>query len=209
MLAPSTITTISHILAYYWLVLVLTMNVFMLMFEQTVEYLIVLNGIRVALLNQWRMVLIIFPQIGAFLVVSRKCSMFLQMLHNEAIPSVRLSDLPRIFNYQLSRAWIISKNLFGIIANSLRVFRSVIQKPPESIELLPLSTLTLHYFLRKSSSKNKYHPAGFMEDSSNQSPPTESMYPLGIFCCVKIFFKNLKCSCNNQCSRTVHIQFQW
>ena len=103
-------------------------------------------------------------------------------------PQTGITEDKRIYNYRHSRARRISENLFGIIANRWRVFRSVILLPPETIEHLVLAALTLHNFLRKSSSRNLYCPPGLadMVDNSGNlfygrwraSPTTESMLPL-------------------------------
>ena len=103
-------------------------------------------------------------------------------------PQTGLTEDKRIYNYRHSRARRISENLFGILANRWRVFRSVILLPPETIEHLVLATLTVHNFLRKSSSRNVYCPPGLadMVDKSGNltngrwraNPPTESMFTL-------------------------------
>ena len=63
-------------------------------------------------------------------------------------PQSGLTDDRCIYNYRHSRARRLSENLFGIIANRWRVFRSVILLPPETIENLLMATLTIHNFLR-------------------------------------------------------------
>ena len=105
-------------------------------------------------------------------------------------PQTGLTEDKRIYNYRHSRARSISENLFGILANRWRVFRSVILLPPETIEHLVLATLTVHNFLRKSSSRNVYCPPGLadMVDKSGNltngrwraNPPTESMFTLQV-----------------------------
>eukprot|EP00112_Aurelia_sp_Birch-Aquarium-sp1_P020473 Seg529.1 transcript_id=Seg529.1/GoldUCD/mRNA.D3Y31 product="Protein ALP1-like" protein_id=Seg529.1/GoldUCD/D3Y31 len=82
-------------------------------------------------------------------------------------PQSGLTDDKRIYNYRHSRARRISENLFGIIANRWRVFRSVILLPPESIRTITMATLTIHNFLRKSKSRKIYCPVG-MTDSVDQ-----------------------------------------
>ena len=47
-------------------------------------------------------------------------------------PQSGLTEDRRIYNYLQSRARRISENLFGIIANRWRVFRSVILLPPQN-----------------------------------------------------------------------------
>ena len=78
-------------------------------------------------------------------------------------PQAGLRDMQRVYNYRLSRARRISENMFGIIANRWRVFRSTILLPPESIEILTLATLALHNFLRQSASNNIYCPCNLVD----------------------------------------------
>ena len=105
-------------------------------------------------------------------------------------PQSGLDDERRVYNYRHSRARRISENLFGIIANRWRVFRSVILLPPESIETNTLAALCLHNFLRQSASRNIYCPAD-LTDHANKSgevilgrlhnnPPSESLHPLQV-----------------------------
>ena len=105
-------------------------------------------------------------------------------------PQSGLTEDRRIYNYRHSRARRISENLFGIIANRWRVFRSVILLPPKTIEIMLMATLTIHNFLRKSPSRNIYCPAG-LADSENRSgelnpgtwridPPSNSVLPLQV-----------------------------
>lgn len=69
----------------------------------------------------------------------------------------------RVYNYRHSRARRTSENLFGIIANRWRVFRTVLQLAPSFIESLVITALVLHNFLRKSSSRNVYCPQGLLD----------------------------------------------
>ena len=69
----------------------------------------------------------------------------------------------RIYNYRHSRARRISENMFGIIANRWRIFRTVINLSPEKICLIARATITLHNFLRKSRSRKIYSPASFVD----------------------------------------------
>ena len=99
-----------------------------------------------------------------------------------------LTDAGRIYNYRHSRARHISENVFGILANRWRLFRSCILLSPETVEELVLATLSLHNFLRKSNSWNIYCPAGladsenkdgtFAEGSWRRTAAGESMFPL-------------------------------
>jgi len=53
----------------------------------------------------------------------------------------------RIFYYQLSRAWRILENVFGIIANRFRVLRKpLIQNPTSTVNIVPV-VCVLHNFL--------------------------------------------------------------
>eukprot|EP00112_Aurelia_sp_Birch-Aquarium-sp1_P010844 Seg230.5 transcript_id=Seg230.5/GoldUCD/mRNA.D3Y31 product="Protein ALP1-like" protein_id=Seg230.5/GoldUCD/D3Y31 len=105
-------------------------------------------------------------------------------------PQAGLDEAKRIYNYRHSRARRISENLFGIIANRWRVFRSVILLPPTTIEYLTMATLTIHNFLRQSDSKGTYCPSG-LTDSVGKNGETvpgswrsknlvESMVPLTV-----------------------------
>ncbi len=105
-------------------------------------------------------------------------------------PQAGLDEAKRIYNYRHSRARRISENLFGIIANRWRIFRSVILLPPTTIKYLTMATLTIHNFLRQSDSKGTYCPSG-LTDSVGKKGETvpgswrsknlvESMVPLTV-----------------------------
>lgn len=81
-------------------------------------------------------------------------------------PQHGLDIQKRVYNYRHSRARRISENLFGILANRWLVFKSIMQVPPETIEVVVMTTLTLHNFLRRSSSKDVYFPAGLSDTES-------------------------------------------
>ena len=105
-------------------------------------------------------------------------------------PQSGLTDDRRIYNYRHSRARRLSENLFGIIANRWRVFRSVILLPPETIENLLMATLTIHNFLRKSPSRNIYCPTGLADTETTsgdihpgfwrRDPPSTSVLPIEV-----------------------------
>ena len=78
-------------------------------------------------------------------------------------PQNGLDDTKKIYNYRHSRARRIVENLFGIVANRWRVFRSIILLPPDTIEKLVLAALKLHNYLRQSHSRNMYCPLGFAD----------------------------------------------
>jgi hypothetical protein len=69
----------------------------------------------------------------------------------------------RIFNYRLSRARRISENVFGILANRWRIFRSPIALEPEKVEKVVMGILTLHNWLRSGQSENIYTPPGLLD----------------------------------------------
>ena len=102
-------------------------------------------------------------------------------------PQLGLTEDKRIYNYRHSWARRISENLFGIIVNRWRVFRSAILLPPASVKNIVFAILTLHNFLRRSQSKNIYCPQCLMdtedsegdviEGSWRKTPSTGSMLP--------------------------------
>lgn len=87
-------------------------------------------------------------------------------------PQNGLTEDRRIYNYRHSRARRISENLFGIIANRWRIFRPAILLPPDTVELIILSPLGLHNYLRRSSSSSTYTPVGLpdREDDGHLIP---------------------------------------
>ena len=105
-------------------------------------------------------------------------------------PQSGLNEEKRIYNYRLSRARRISENFFGIIANRWRVFRSIILLPPEKVQAITLATITLHNYLRKSSSRHVYMPSNLTDTEYThkdiipglwrRNPPSESLLPLQI-----------------------------
>lgn len=82
----------------------------------------------------------------------------------------------RVYNYRHSRARRISENLFGIIANRWRVFRTVLQLAPSSIESLVMAALVLHNYLRKSSSRSIYCPQGLLDTESQSGDVTNGLW---------------------------------
>ena len=78
-------------------------------------------------------------------------------------PQAGLTDERRVYNYRHSRARRISENLFGILANRWRIFRSPIALSPETIEDVTMTALTLHNYLRKSQSRVIYCPTGLAD----------------------------------------------
>ena len=103
-------------------------------------------------------------------------------------PQNGLSVDKRIYNYRHSRARRLSENLFGIMANRWRVFRSIILLPPDTIQSLVMATLVLHNYLRKSSSRTTYCPTELLDSEDGngnvihgrwrQDSTTESFLPL-------------------------------
>lgn len=67
----------------------------------------------------------------------------------------------RVFNYRLSRARRTVENAFGISSAVFRVLRKPLLLEPEKAELVVMTIVYLHNFLRKSkSSRNIYTPPG-------------------------------------------------
>ena len=104
-------------------------------------------------------------------------------------PQHDLTEDKRVYNYRHSRARRISENLFGILANRWRVFRSVLLLPPDTIELLVFTALGLHNFLRQSSSCGTYCPVGLVDQEQDgqiipgiwrQESPAEAFSPLNV-----------------------------
>ena len=90
-------------------------------------------------------------------------------------PQTGLTEEKRIFNYRLSRCRRISENGFGILANRWRIFRSIIPLAPEKATILVLAAITLHNFLRISSSAGKiYIPPGLIDE---EDPTTGTVIP--------------------------------
>lgn len=66
----------------------------------------------------------------------------------------------RKFNYRLSRARRVVENVFGMMSAKFRVFLTTLALEPEKAELVTLTCVYLHNFLRKSSARRIYFPAG-------------------------------------------------
>ncbi|XP_046753220.1 protein ALP1-like [Diprion similis] len=74
----------------------------------------------------------------------------------------------RIFNYRLSRARRVVENAFGIAASVFRVLRKPMLLQPEKAELVVMTVVTLHNFLRRSNtSRNLYTPTGSVDYVQN------------------------------------------
>lgn len=96
----------------------------------------------------------------------------------------------RVYNYRYSHARRLSENLFGILTNRWRVFRTVLTLPPKSIKILVLTALTLHNYLMQNSSSCTYCPTGLCDreiaggttaqGSWRQDIPSESFLPLQV-----------------------------
>ena len=80
----------------------------------------------------------------------------------------------RICNYRFSSARRISENVFGIITNRWRLYRSPISLHPEKVRELAMEVLTLHNWLRSGQSKTVYMPPGFCD---TYDPTTQSFIP--------------------------------
>ena len=105
-------------------------------------------------------------------------------------PQNGLTEDKRIYNYRHSRARRLSENLFGIMANRWRVFRSILVLPPDTIQSLVMAALVLHNYLRRSSSRNTYCPTGLVDSEDRngdvihgtwrQDSTAESFLPLAV-----------------------------
>ena len=85
-------------------------------------------------------------------------------------PQIGLTEEKRIFNYRLSRCRRISENVFGILANRWRVFRTTIPLAPEKATTLVLAAITLHNFLRIDSTAGKiYIPPGLIDEEDTST----------------------------------------
>lgn len=74
----------------------------------------------------------------------------------------------RIFNYRLSRARRIVENAFGIASSVFRVLRKPMLLEPEKAELIVMTVICLHNFLRRSqTSRNIYTPPGSLDREVN------------------------------------------
>lgn len=74
------------------------------------------------------------------------------------------STSERVYNYRLSRARRIIENVFGIMSSKFRVLLKPIPLAPEKAEVIVLSCIYLHNFLRRNSvSRSNYTPAGIFD----------------------------------------------
>ncbi|XP_031329831.1 protein ALP1-like [Photinus pyralis] len=69
----------------------------------------------------------------------------------------------RIFNYRLSRGRRIVENAFGISSAVFRVLRRPMLLKPETAELVVMTTILLHNYLR-THSPNLYAPVGLLDN---------------------------------------------
>ncbi|CAH1988985.1 unnamed protein product [Acanthoscelides obtectus] len=73
----------------------------------------------------------------------------------------RKGSLERIFNYRLSRARRIVENVFGISSAVFRILRKPMLLEPENAELVVMTIVLLHNFLRRNRhSRTLYNPTG-------------------------------------------------
>ncbi|KAK7909415.1 hypothetical protein WMY93_014099 [Mugilogobius chulae] len=56
----------------------------------------------------------------------------------------------RIFDYRLSRAWLVIEDVFGILTSQWRMYRRLIQLRPDLLEQCVKTTCLLHNFIRAS-----------------------------------------------------------
>lgn len=69
--------------------------------------------------------------------------------------------IKRIYNYRLSRSRRIVENVFGILSTIFRVFRKAIPLKPATCEIVTMSCVYLHNFLRRNKlSRALYTPPG-------------------------------------------------
>jgi len=74
----------------------------------------------------------------------------------------------RIYNYRLSRARRVVKNVFGIISSVFRVLRKPLLLNPEKSELIVMTIAHLHNFLRRNNtSAAVYTPNGIFDSEVN------------------------------------------
>ncbi|KAJ8711930.1 hypothetical protein PYW08_004085 [Mythimna loreyi] len=69
--------------------------------------------------------------------------------------------IKRIYNYRLSRSRRIVENVFGILCAVFRVFRKAIPLKPATCEIVTMTCVYLHNFLRRNKqSRAIYTPPG-------------------------------------------------
>ena len=78
-------------------------------------------------------------------------------------PQQNLDNPKRVCNYRFSRARRVVENVFGILANRWRVFRSPIALMPENVEAIVMATVTLHNWLLKNGNKEAYAPQSLVD----------------------------------------------
>lgn len=69
-------------------------------------------------------------------------------------------SLKRVYNYRLCRARRVVENVFGISSAVFRVLRKPLLLEPEKAELIVMTVVHLHNFLRSCNSINMYTPPG-------------------------------------------------
>lgn len=70
-------------------------------------------------------------------------------------------SIKRIFNYRLSRARRIVENVFGILSSVFRILKRPMLLQPEKADLICMTCVLLHNFLRRSNTSRKiYTPIG-------------------------------------------------
>lgn len=77
-------------------------------------------------------------------------------------------SVKRLFNYRLSRARRVVENVFGIMSAVFRVLRRPMFLEPNKAEIVVLTCVYLHSFLRKNQSSNHiYTPTGTFDSEIN------------------------------------------
>ncbi len=90
-------------------------------------------------------------------------------------PYRQMDHSQRVLNYCLSRARRVVENVFGILANRLRVFRSTICLEPEKVVKITMASLCIHNFLRECRSE-AYMPPAFADWENNDHSIVEGTW---------------------------------
>lgn len=83
----------------------------------------------------------------------------------------------RIFNYRLSRGRQTVENAFGILSAVFRILRKPMLLSPEKAELIVMTVILLHNYLRIHS-PNSYTPAGIDHEENREDNSMTSLLPI-------------------------------